>query len=243
MRVIQYFLNNSLRNYNYIVGSDETKEAIFFDPYDISKTLPLCEEEGWRPRYLINTHLHYDHVENNEEFLNLENTTELKISHGERYKLGENEEILCEFTPGHMLAHDCFFLYNNSFLDGVITGDTVFNAGVGNCKNGGDPNLLFETIRDIFVPLKEEVKIYPSHDFLLKNLLFAKEVDPGNETVRKLIEKRKGQNQDEEFINTTIGDEKLINPFFRAFQPDFQKLHNKNEKELFLWLRGQRDKW
>ncbi len=243
MEVIQHFLNNSLRNYNYIVGSDETQEAIFFDPYDISQTLPLCIEKGWKPSYLINTHDHHDHIRNNSEFLALDGTKQVNLLDGEDFLLGANERIVCQFTPGHMMKHDCFFLYQKSFLEGVIVGDTVFNAGIGNCKNGGDVDTLYETIKSIFIPMEDHVKIYPSHDFFMKNLLFAKEVDPSNKFVDKFLSIRKKQNQEEEFINTTIGEERLINPFFRVFQKDFQQKHGKSEKELFLWLRSLRDKW
>lgn len=243
MEVIQHFLNNSLRNYNYIVGSKQTNEAIFFDPYEISQTLPLASAKGWTPKYLMNTHLHHDHIRNNTEFLELDGTEQITLADGDEFFMGEQERVVCKSTPGHMLQHDCFYLYEGERLTGIITGDAIFNAGIGNCKNGGDVDILYTTIRNVFIPLEDHVKIYPSHDFFLKNLLFAKEVDPGNKHIEKFLNLREQQNQDEEFLNTNIGEERLINPFFRAFDKDFQEKHNKNEKELFLWLRSLRDKW
>ena len=35
MQVLQYYLNNTLRNFNYVIYSVVTREAIIVDPYDI----------------------------------------------------------------------------------------------------------------------------------------------------------------------------------------------------------------
>ena len=243
MQVIQHFLNNPLRNFNYILGSDVTKEAVFIDPFDIDQTLPLCESRGLNAKYLLNTHAHHDHVRDNDKFLSLSGTERLPVTDKNSIELSDKEKIICHFTPGHMLKHFCFFLYEEGELDSIISGDTLFNAGVGNCKNGGDPELLYNTIRDYFLPLEDHIKLWPGHDYFLNNLKFAKSVDPNNTEIDKYIELRSPMNLDQEFLNTTIGEEKKINPFFRVFQKDFQDQHNMNEKELFLWLRAKRDNW
>lgn len=243
MQVIQHFLNNPLRNFNYIVGSDVTKEAVFIDPFDISQTLPLLDKEGFKAKYLLNTHSHHDHVRDNEKFLNLNATRRIEVEDGSTFELSKSEKIVCHLTPGHMLIHYCFFLYQDNKLESVISGDTLFNAGVGNCKNGGEPELLFNTIKNHFLPLSDHVKLWPGHDYFLNNLEFAKTVDPDNRELDKYIELRSKMKRGEEFLGTTIGEERKINPFFRAFEDDFQKQHNMNEKELFLWLRLQRDSW
>jgi hydroxyacylglutathione hydrolase len=241
MKVVQIYLHNNLRNFNYIVYSEKTNEAIFFDPMDISQTLPHSARLGLEPKYLINTHDHHDHVMNNDKFLGLSGTGHLKLKDGEVYKLSETEEIRCIFTPGHVKEHYCYELIENDAVVGIITGDTVFNAGVGNCRDGGDPEILFTTIRDHFNVLESDVVIYPSHDYFLSNLKFAKTVDPNNSNIDEYIAKRSEMNLDNEFILTTIGEEKLFNPFFRVFNDEFSL--NKNKRELFIELRSKRDKW
>jgi hydroxyacylglutathione hydrolase len=241
MKILQIYLNNNLRNFNYIVYSEKTNEAIFFDPMDISKTLPLCKDLNLIPRYLINTHDHYDHIMNNEEFLKLISTQEVRLAHGESFKLSATEEVRSVFTPGHVKQHYCYHLIENSKLIGIISGDTVFNAGVGNCKDGGDPELLFETIRDHFYTLEDDVIIYPSHDYFLSNLKFAKTVDPNNMNIDKYIEKRSSMNLDKDFLLTSIGEEKLFNPFFRVFNNAFSNKQDK--KDLFIDIRSKRDSW
>ncbi len=140
------------------------------------------------------------------------------------------------------MDHQCFFLYNNDKLEGVIAGDTLFNAGVGNCKNGGDPETLYQTIRDIFYSLDDDVKIYPSHDYFLNNLEFAKTVDPENMIIEEYLKKVENSKQSGLFMITTIGEEKKYNPFFRVLNSDIS-FWNLGEKEEFIKLRNLRDNW
>lgn len=243
MKIIQVYINNSLRNFNYILYSEITNEAIFFDPTDLNFSLPKAEKLGITPKFLINTHQHLDHIADNEKFLNLEHTKMIELKDFEEFQLSATEKIVCRYTPGHVMDHYCYFLYENEKMIGVICGDTIFNAGVGNCKNGGNPKVLMETIRDIFVNLPEDVFIYPSHDYFLTNLQFAKMIEPDNAEIDKYIEIRSAQNLDEEFMLTTIGEEKKINPFFRTFNKDFLDKFQKSEEDLFIELRAKRDKW
>lgn len=243
MKVIQVFINNPLRNFNYIIYSEKTKEAIFTDPTDLSKTLPVAEELGITPKYLINTHRHYDHIADNEKFLQMKGTQYLELEDGEEFSLSDGEKLIARYTPGHVPEHTCFFLYQQEKLTGIITGDTVFNGGVGNCKMGGNPSELYQTIRDVFVPLDDDIIIYPSHDYFLSNLKFSLSVEPENSHTKEYIAKREKQDLDNEFMLTTIGEEKLYNPFFRVFNNSLNKHFDLNEEDLFIELRSKRDRW
>jgi len=243
MKIIQVFINNSLRNFNYILYSEINNQAIIFDPTDIRVTRPVWEKQGLTPRYLINTHQHHDHIADNEAFLKLPDTELVKLKDGEEFFLSPTEKIICRFTPGHVMDHQCFFIYAGDEITGVICGDTIFNAGIGNIRGGGNIDTYYETMRDIFLPLNNNIIIYPSHDYFLNNLNFAKTVDPNNQNIQDYILKREAQNLDKEFMLTTIGEERIFNPFFRAFQSEYREQFNKTEKELFVYLRQQRDKW
>ena len=49
---------------------------------------------------------------------------------------------------------------------------------------------------------------------------------------------------DEEFIPTSLNDEKKINPFFRALQGVFDdQFPEKSERDIFKAIRAKRDKW
>ena len=46
-------------------------------------------------------------------------------------------------TPGHTMCHIC--LRSHTDQPALFSGDTLFNAGAGNCHNGGDPGELYTT--------------------------------------------------------------------------------------------------
>jgi hydroxyacylglutathione hydrolase len=243
MQIIQVFINNPLRNFNYILYSEITHEAIIFDPTDLDYTLPVLNEKKLQAKYLLNTHHHYDHIHDNARFLEIPGTEKLTLKDGEEFYLSEQEKVVCQYGPGHVAEHMCYFLYQGDKLTGVITGDTLFNCGVGNCKNGGDPEQLFTTIKDQFFSLADDVIVYPSHDFFLNNLQFAKTVDPDNQQIDEYIKKVTALAAKGQFLQTTIGDEKKINPFLRSFDFEFQKQLNLGAKDLFLEFRKKRDIW
>ncbi len=242
MKIIQQYMNNPLRNYNYIVYSEKSKEAIFFDPYDLKITLPVSESLNLNPKFLFNTHTHHDHIRDNEKFLELEGTSHIELMDGEVFKLSETEWVKAIYTPGHVDNHICYLLIEKDQMIGIICGDALFNAGVGNCKNGGNVDEHYcstEMLREL---LDDGTKLYPSHDYLLTNLKFALGVEPDNKDVEKLMNKRKVQNQEKEFINTNINDEKKINPFLRLEQLKKQEqFKSMSNKEIFIKLRKLRD--
>lgn len=241
MKVHQVYLKNLLRNFNYILYSEKTKHAIIFDPYDAWLIERECLRLGITPRWLLNTHCHFDHIKGNKKFLAVEGREKLELQDGEIFELSSEEKIECVHTPGHVDDHFCYFLYEKEKLTGIITGDMIFNAGAGNCKNGGNPNQLYQSFKNTFLNLADDVKIYPSHDYFMANLKFANSLEE-NKSIDEYIQKVKNLGR-EEFLITTIGEERKYNPFFRCFQKDYRSKFNLDEESLFVELRSQRDTW
>ena len=232
MQVIQVYMHNMLRNFNYIAYSEKSKEAIFFDPFDIDKTLPIAQQLGLKPKYLLNTHKHHDHIKDNQKLLTTTAAQLVVLKNKERLELADGDYVEALDTPGHVMDHQCFVVYSNHKAVGLISGDALFNAGVGNCKNGGDVATHYQSISHVIKNLDDNIKVYPSHDYLLNNLQFAKTVDPSNKILDEWITRRSHQDCDNEFIITTIGEEKIINPFLKV-----------KTKEEFIKLRSLRDNW
>ncbi len=243
MKVIQVYLKNSLRNFNYILYSEKTKDAIFFDPADLAMTLPISKKLGLTPKYLINTHQHWDHVADNEKFLSLPHTQHLKLQDEEEFKLSDTEKIIALHTPGHVMDHYCYLLVENGKEIGLISGDAIFNAGIGNCKNGGSPEVSYETMKNIFNHLGEQIIIYPSHDYFINNLQFAKTIEPNNKSIDEYLGKVQELAKEGKFYLSTIAEEKKYNPFFRALNPEYSGPKLGTDKENFVKLRQMRDRW
>ena len=65
MQVIRRYMHNGLRNFNYLIGCEETRQAIALDPLDGEQMVALAEEQGYQIKLIINTHEHHDHIGGN----------------------------------------------------------------------------------------------------------------------------------------------------------------------------------
>ncbi len=65
MQIIRRFMHNPLRNFNYLIGCEETRQAIALDPLDGEQMLQLAAEYGYDIKLIVNTHEHHDHIEGN----------------------------------------------------------------------------------------------------------------------------------------------------------------------------------
>lgn len=237
MQVIQFFVPNSLRNFNYIVFNEETRDGYSVDPFDHELVIEKAKENNVNLVAVINTHYHFDHIKSNKELSQSLNIPILE-NDCDAFKFGD-QELRVVKTPGHTSDH-VVFIGSGEKEKFIIAGDTIFNAGVGNCKNGGDPEVLFETISMLDGLLDDETVLYPSHDYLLTNLKFSKQVEASNQEVEALKSKRETMDLDREFITTNMRTERKINPFFRL-ESLAKDLGTKNKKETFIHLRKLRD--
>ena len=109
------------------------------------------------------------------------------------------------------MSHICLYGDDTPVL---FSGDTLFNAGAGNCHNGGHPNELYQTFVEQLACLPDATRLYPGHDYIINNLQFTQ---IGSREIRQaavLLEQVLSQDPDNALI-TTIGLEKQINSFFR----------------------------
>jgi hydroxyacylglutathione hydrolase len=134
---------------------------------------------------------------------------------------------------------------------GLFSGDTLFNAGAGNCHNGGHPEELFKTFEKQLAGLGDNTLLYPGHDYLLNNLAFTLDREPDNHAATDLLEKYRNQDPENALV-TTLGQEKEINTFFRLQNPtviaklceDFPEMGDSpSARSVFLKLRELRNRW
>ena len=157
MIVRQVWTGNAYRNFNYLIACAETGEALAIDPLDHEKCFAAAKREGWEITQILNTHEHRDHTGGN---VPLAQKTGAKIiahknakdkipdmarglSAGDVIKVGKTVELEALDTPGHTMSHVC--LLSHTDQPALFSGDTLFNAGAGNCHNGGHPDELYKT--------------------------------------------------------------------------------------------------
>jgi hydroxyacylglutathione hydrolase len=251
MIVERIWAANSLRNYHYLVGCNETGEALAIDPLDWEACLMRARARDWRITQIVNTHEHRDHTAGNAPLVAATGAKVLAhrggaamiggvdrgLSAGDVIRVGRSVELECLDTPGHTMAHVCLLAHGDG--SALFSGDTLFNAGVGNCKNGGDPELLFSTCAALLARLPNTTHIYPGHDYLQNNVAFTLSVEPGNRDAIRW--QQQGAAHDPATAPLlTLADERLIEGL-RAKVPGLSA--QPSAREVFVALRELRNHW
>lgn len=263
MLVEQIWTGNAYRNFNYLIACPDTGEALAVDPLDHEKCLAVAKARGWQITQILNTHEHGDHTGGNRFVVD---ATQAKIlahagakskipgmdqglAAGDVIKVGKSVELECLDTPGHTMSHIC--VLSRTDQPALFCGDTLFNAGAGNCHNGGHPEELYATFTEQLVKLAPETQIYPGHDYITNNLEFTIDREPDNQDARVLLDQLSNQDANNAHV-TTIGEEMKVNTFFRlqspgviaALRDSFPELADSPDaKTVFIKLRELRNNW
>ena len=78
---------------------------------------------------------------------------------------------------------------------------------------------MFDSLERL-AALPDATRVFCAHEYTLSNLRFAAAVEPGNAEIRAtLAEVQQRRDHDEITLPSTIGRERLINPFLRSRDP------------------------
>lgn len=237
--------HNSLRNYTYVLSRPETKKAWVIDPWDGEAIVQWAQEHRVTLSGILNTHQHPDHTRGNAYLLargvvQLQGFEELPPAAGASMQTWR--------TPGHTSEHVVFWLRDGD-QEHLFAGDTIFQAGVGNCKNGGSPDELFHTLVDLSGRLNPDTWVHPGHDYLERNLGFALHVEPTNQAAGLLLDEVRSSGATFERPAHQWRTELLVNPFLRLSQrsllPQTGPLAStrSSDQMVFKTLRQMRDNW
>ncbi|MFN3243164.1 MAG: hydroxyacylglutathione hydrolase [Planctomycetota bacterium] len=261
MIVERVWVGNRLRNYNYVVACGETGEALAIDPLDHAACLRVAERRGFEITQVLNTHEHHDHIGGNRGIVAATGAKVLAhrdaripgvdrgVGAGDVVRVGRTIELECLDTPGHTMSHVCLLAHAPEAA--LFSGDTLFNAGAGNCHNGGHPEVLYRTFAQQLERLDAAAKLYPGHDYLAGNLRFTLDREPDNAAAAELLAAVDGRDGPDAPV-LTLGQEKAINTFFRLRSPSvvaalrrsFADLPaDPSDEDVFLRLRELRNRW
>jgi glyoxylase-like metal-dependent hydrolase (beta-lactamase superfamily II) len=159
--------------YTYLLADRQSGEAALIDPVrdQIERDLKLVAELGLQLRWVLETHVHADHV--TAAGLLRERTgartaasaagapcIDVGLRHGESVRLGALE-ITALATPGH--TDDGI-----SYLAGdhVFTGDTLLVRGCGRADfQNGDAGALYDSVTGVLFALPDDTTVWPGHDY------------------------------------------------------------------------------
>lgn len=270
MRVEQIWTENDLRNFHYLIVCPQTGDALVIDPLDHGRCLARAQALGATITQMVNTHEHVDHTGGNEP---LRAATGAKLlahanagdaipgidrglSAGDVIRVGKSVELRVLDTPGHTMRHICLYA---EFADrdasgtasALFCGDTLFNAGAGNCHFGGDPHVLYRSFAEQLAKLPDSTRVYPGHDYIARNLGFTLDREPDNQAAQALLPSVRDQDMQNPLV-TTLGQEKAFNVFFRLHSPSvrarlqqaFPELGaSPSDEAIFVKLRQLRNHW
>jgi glyoxylase-like metal-dependent hydrolase (beta-lactamase superfamily II)/rhodanese-related sulfurtransferase len=171
--LFRQFVDGDLGCASYLLGDEETGEAVLVDPaYAIEQYLEAAEHEGVRIVRVLETHTHADHVSGHGR-LALEHGIPVSLHPAadavfEHDPLEDGEEIAagsvrvrCLHTPGHRPEHCCFLAGS-----ALLTGDSLFVGAVARpdlaveAREGAEG--LFYSLNRL-LKLPDDVRVFPGH--------------------------------------------------------------------------------
>ncbi len=176
--------------YSYLLADPVSLEAVIIDPVVemVDRDIKLIQELGLNLKYVLDTHVHADHITASGEIRKRTGAKvglssaydmscpDLHLEDGQELKFG-TYTIKVFHTPGHTSGCLSYKVENLLF-----TGDALLVRGCGRTDfQEGSSKKLFSSVRERIFGLPDETIVYPAHDY-------------------------KG------FTKTSIGDEKRFNP-------------------------------
>jgi hydroxyacylglutathione hydrolase len=214
-------------NYIWLIRTPvDPGTAVVVDPGDDRPVEQALQEQGLRLAAILVTHHHADHVGGVAALASRHGAAvfgpaaesiprvEHRLDHGGKASLGH---LGLEFTviavPGHTLGHIAYAGHGALFC-----GDTLFSGGCGRLFEG-TPAQMLESL-DRLAALPDPTRVYCAHEYTLSNLRFAATIEPDNQHVRDaLAEVQQLRGRDEVTLPSSLGRERLINPFLRSREP------------------------
>ena len=236
----QDFARARYRTDNYLYLLVEDGDAALVDPGDPEVALAVAAAHGVAPRWILHTHGHADHTGGSAALRArlgvavLGHAADARWFAPDRDLAGQGElrlgaiRLRVHEAPGHTPGSVLL-----EWRGRLLTGDTLFWGGCGNCRNGGDPRQLAESLLGVVGKLDGRLEVHPGHDYAEANLPFALELDPASAAARhRLEEVRAARRAGQEPPASTLASERETNPFLRVA----------TVAELVA-LRARRDGW
>ena len=172
--IFQQLFDSASSTFTYLLADSISHEAVLIDTVleNVDRDLNLIDELGLRLIYVLDTHIHADHVTGSGKIRNLRSIktavpkkanvicADLNLSEGDEIKFGGYTIQVLE-TPGHTDASLSFICD-----DMVFSGDALLIRGTGRTDfQSGSSTQLYDSITQKLFKLPPLTKLYPAHDY------------------------------------------------------------------------------
>lgn len=160
--------------YTYLLADPKTHEAVIIDPVVemVDRDMQLLNELGLTLKYVLDTHVHADHITASGELRKRTGAkacissaydlscADLHLEDGQELAFG-NFIIKAFHTPGH--TSGCL---SYKILNMIFTGDALLVRGCGRTDfQEGSADKLFTSVREKLFDLAEDTIVFPAHDY------------------------------------------------------------------------------
>jgi glyoxylase-like metal-dependent hydrolase (beta-lactamase superfamily II) len=174
--IFRQLLDPETSTWTYIVGDATTRDAILIDGVleQVERDLQLVKELGLHLRFVIETHIHADHV--TSAWIVRQRTgariattrastatgADLVVEDGGTLRVG-SLVLEARSTPGHTDSCTTWVLASEGI---AFTGDALLVRGCGRTDfQQGDPRRLYRSVHERIFTLPDDTLLYPGHDY------------------------------------------------------------------------------
>jgi len=234
-------------NYAYLVVRDGVAAVV--DPSQADPVLRAIASHRLKLTEIWLTHHHWDHVGGIEPLMEecpiahvrgskydadhgrIPRQTDA-LSDGDSFEFGGARVDILEI-PGHTLGAIAFIVDGNLF-----SGDTLFIAGCGRVFEG-TMQMMSESL-DKLRQLPPDTKVWCGHEYTVKNLRFARTVEPDNQAIAAALDEAIAARDAKRFtVPGTLERELATNPFLRFDVPSVAA--GRSPVEAFGAIRSAKD--
>ena len=261
--ILHQFFDPPSSSFTYIMGDKYTNEVVIIDSvynetnYEIPTTklignlyyidhdipthealIQFCDIMNYNIKYLLNTHIHVDHITANDKIKSIRYIpsiigsyndsakSDLKYENMNEIKISENLSLKSFKTPGH--TEDCHSLLLRTEKDNYLfSGDALLITGIGRTDLDSkqsiedyqkNKEILFNSLLTIIEKIDElnkPVYIYPAHDYTERRYTTYEEILNINPYMRLAYEYYKTKNNTikDKFIKVFTEKEKSLAHF------------------------------
>jgi len=207
---------------NYIWLICHETAAVAVDPGDAEPVLNYLRLHGLQLAAILLTHHHHDHTGGVEELVQRHEVPVYGPGHeaipGITRPAGTGGSAIIHEAgitfqvldvPGHTAGHVAYYGINSLFC-----GDALFACGCGRLFEGTAVQMQASLAK--LAALPDETQVFCAHEYTMENIRFAKAVEPANADLLEREQRdRKSREQGLPTLPSTIGLEKMTNPFLR----------------------------